>query len=152
MYQDCSQTEFQSAPTDSFSFCPWCGGREGSGQGGGAFLLPSPSNQAQPSGPSHFTGRVISEMILKVGILFFFKCEVEKSHTPDLAEPFLFCRASGSERVLLSSVWVSKLPWALSALQRLLKILIKNRPSCSLCLFTQEEEDILRGGAALPLL
>ncbi|XP_053772041.1 RIIa domain-containing protein 1 isoform X1 [Desmodus rotundus] len=37
--------------------------------------------------------------------------------------------SSGSERVLLLSVWVFKLPWALSALQRLLKILIKNRPS-----------------------
>lgn len=48
---------------------------------------------------------MISEVILKVGIFFFFfKCEVEKSHTPDLAEPFLFCRASGSESPVVISV------------------------------------------------
>lgn len=40
-------------------------------------------------------------MILKVGI---FKCEVGKSHTPDLAAPFLFCRV----------IWKRESPVAIS--------------------------------------
>lgn len=70
-----------------------------------------------------------------------------ESHSPDLAEPFLSCRASGSES-LLSSVWVSKLPWALSTSQRLLKILIKNRSSCCLCFVSLRRRTASFGGGA----
>ena len=63
---------------------------------------------------THFSGR-ISEMILKVGI---FKCEVGKSHTPDLAAPFLFCRVIWKRE---SPVAITVGFWAVSAVAKAFK-------------------------------
>lgn len=67
---------------------------------------------------THFPGR-LSAMMWKVGI---FKCEVGRSRTPDLAAPFLFFAGSPeSQRALLPSVWVSRLPCAAPAAAKAFK-------------------------------
>ena len=40
---------------------------------------------------SHFSGRMISEVILWAGIVW---CEVGQGHIPDLTAPFVFCRTA----------------------------------------------------------
>lgn len=73
-----------------------------SGRGGNSFprstldeglsCYPFFSNQALPRRVvSHFSGRMISERILQVGI---FSYEVGRSHVPVVTAPFVFCRVT----------------------------------------------------------
>ena len=124
-------TGFLRAPVVAFSLCPWWWEWKGfpaaSGRGGGRFprsiwIGHAPTPIVKPGYPvrasTHFPGR-LSEMMWKVGS---FKCEVGRSHTPDLAAPFLFFAGSSeSQRAVLPSVWVSRLPWAAPAVAKAFK-------------------------------
>ena len=99
---------------------------------------------------THFPGR-LSEMIWKVGI---FKCEVGRSHTPDLAAPFLFLQGHLKARELCCpQCGFPGCPGLRLLLQRLLKILIKSRPSCALCFISiRRRKTSFMGGCSTPPL
>lgn len=65
----------------------------------GLSCSPSFSNQALPRRViSHFSGRMISERILQVGI---FSYEVGRSHVPGVTAPFVFCRVTWKSPVAI---------------------------------------------------